>query len=206
MSKWRSMPGQMTNTTAYIHPSAQVSDNVTIGENTRIWNNAQVREGARIGRDCIIGKDVYIDFDVHIGDSVKIQNGVLVYHGVTIASGVFVGPGVIFTNDRLPRAITPEGALKGADDWEVGPIQIEYGASIGAGAVLLPDITIGRFALVGAGAVVTRDVAAQTLVVGNPARPAGTVCRSAHRMTEIRPNQFQCPQCGDTFSIVKEVQ
>jgi UDP-2-acetamido-3-amino-2,3-dideoxy-glucuronate N-acetyltransferase len=166
----------------YIHPTAEVSPLAMIGEGTRIWHQAQIRERARIGRSCIIGKGVYIDFDVTIGDRVKIQNGVSIYHGANIEDGVFIGPHACLTNDKLPRAITPEGELKSDADWEVGKTLVQYGASIGAGAIILPGVTVGRFALVGAGAVVTRDVAAQALVVGNPARQLGFVCMCGQRL------------------------
>ncbi len=173
-----------------------------------IWNHSQVREDARIGKECILGKDVYIDFSVQIGDRVKIQNGVYVYHGVTIESGVFLGPRVIFTNDKRPRAINPDGSLKGNEDWVVGKTLVCYGASIGAGAVILPDVTIGRFALVAAGAVVTRDVPDHGLVVGNPARLVGYVCTCATKLVEIGEGVYRCPACGEAYRLetVSEVQ
>ena len=154
----------------YAHPTAEASPRATIGQDTRIWHQAQVREGVRIGDQCIIGKGVYIDFNVVIGDRVKIQNYASVYHGATIEDGVFIGPYVCLTNDKRPRAITPNGELKTDDDWEVGATRVRYGASIGAGAIILPGVTIGRGAQVGAGAVVTRDVPDRAVVVGNPAR------------------------------------
>lgn len=185
-----------------IHPTASVSDRANIGAGTMIWNQCQVREDAHIGEGCIIGKDVYIDFSVEIGDNVKIQNGVLVYHGVTVESGVFLGPGVIFTNDKLPRAINPDGSLKGNDDWTVGKTRVCYGASIGAGSVILPDVTIGRFALVGAGAVVTRDVPDHGLVVGNPARLIGYVCKCAEKLQAAPDGGMVCPACGEIFPSI----
>jgi acetyltransferase-like isoleucine patch superfamily enzyme len=188
--------------TVRIHASADVSTNVSIGQGTSVWNNAQIREDASIGEECIIGTGVYIDFGVQIGDHVKIQNGAFVYHGVAIESGVFIGPGVIFTNDKKPRAINPDGSLKSNDDWEVGPIRVCYGASVGAGSVILPNVTIGQFALVGAGSVVTRDVAQQALVVGNPARQIGYVCKCAARLTPIQENLYQCPDCKQQYSFI----
>ena len=154
-----------------IHSTAFVSPKAKLGAGTSVWNNAQIREGVEIGENCILGKDVYVDFDVKVGSNVKIQNGSFLYHGLTVEDGVFIGPRVVFTNDVYPRAITPDGKLKGADDWEVGPILIKYGASIGTGAIIIPNVTIGRFALVAAGAVVTKDVPAHTVVGGVPARP-----------------------------------
>jgi acetyltransferase-like isoleucine patch superfamily enzyme len=184
--------------TAYIHPTAEVSSDANIGEGTRIWSNAQIREGAVIGENCNIGRNVYVDFDVAIGDRVKIQNNASVYHGVTVESGVFIGPHVCFCNDVLPRAITPDGQLKTADDWEVGPTLVRYGASLGAGSIIVPNVTIGQFALIGAGSVVTRDVPDHALVYGNPARPHGYVCacgRLLEGLTEA-PADGIFPRCA----------
>lgn len=181
-----------------IHPSAEVSSNAKIGSGTRVWHLVQIREGVVIGENCIIGKDVYIDFDVKIGNNVKVQNSALLYHGATIEDGVFIGPQVCLTNDRMPRAITSDGQLKGNDDWMVGPILIKYGASIGAGSLILPDVTVGRFALVGAGAVVTRNVPDHGLVVGNPARLVGYVCHCGRKM-ERKDNAWYCSVSDWTF-------
>jgi UDP-2-acetamido-3-amino-2,3-dideoxy-glucuronate N-acetyltransferase len=185
----------------FVHPSADVSPRVTIGPGTRIWHQAQVREGAHVGAHCIVGKGAYVDFDVIIGDNVKIQNGVYVYHGVTVEDGVFLGPGVILTNDKLPRAINPDGTLKTDDDWEVSSIVIRRGASIGAGAVVLPGVTVGEFALVGAGAVVTRDVPTQGLVYGNPARLHGYVCRCGRTLSELENRNWKCEVCNESFTF-----
>src|SRR5262249_51621365 len=159
--------------------TAEVSPEAEVGAGTRIWRHAHVREGARIGEECNIGAGAYIDAGVHVGARVKVHNRADVFEGVTIGDGVFVGPHVCFTNDLYPRAITPDGRLKAADDWEVTPTLVRRGASLGAGAVIRCGVTIGAFALVGAGAVVTRDVPPHALVVGNPARVVGHVCRCA---------------------------
>jgi UDP-2-acetamido-3-amino-2,3-dideoxy-glucuronate N-acetyltransferase len=185
----------------YIHPTAEVSTQAQLGAGTRIWHHAQVREGVRMGSQCIVGKGTYIDFDVHIGDNVKIQNYSLLYHGATVEDGVFIGPRVCLTNDKMPRAITPDGALKGTDDWEVGPIVVRYGASLGAGSLVLPGVTIGRFAMVGAGAVVTRDVPDFGLVVGQPARLVGYVCRCGQRLTQTEAADFWCAVCKETYNL-----
>jgi acetyltransferase-like isoleucine patch superfamily enzyme len=181
-----------------IHPTAEVSATATIGEGTRIWHQAQVREGAAIGQNCIVGKGVYVDYDVVIGDNVKIQNGAQLYHGVTLEDGVFVGPLACLTNDRFPRAITPDGYLKTADDWEAGRILVRRGASIGAGAIVLPGVTIGRFALVAAGAVVTTSVPDHGLVIGVPARLVGYVCACGRRLEQIE-DAGRCPHCGEAL-------
>jgi UDP-2-acetamido-3-amino-2,3-dideoxy-glucuronate N-acetyltransferase len=188
-----------------IHSTAEVSPRARVGSGTRIWNHAQIREDTVIGENCILGKDVYIDFSVQIGDNVKIQNGALVYHGVTLESGVFVGPQACFTNDRNPRAITQDGRLKGNDDWIVGPILVKYGASIGAASVILPGVTIGRFALVGAGAVVTKNVPDHGLVVGNPARLVGYVCHCGRKL-EQQGRIWHCKVDNWTFEPREEEQ
>ena len=182
-----------------IHPTADVSPKAQIGEGTSIWHQCQVREGVQIGEQCILGKNVYVDFGVPIGNRVKIQNNCSVYHGATIEDGVFLGPHVVITNDLYPRAINPDGTLKGNDDWEIGPVRICYGASIGAATVILPGVTVGRFALVGAGAVVTRDVPAHGLVVGTPARLIGYVCRCGRPLNEVG-NGLACRHCGASYS------
>ena len=153
----------------FVHATAEVSPKAKIGENTKIWNLAQVREGSEIGENCIISKNVYIDTGVNIGSNVKIQNNVNVYNGVTIEDDVFLGPSMTFTNDKLPRAVNP--------DWKVTQTLVKKGASIGANATIVCGVVIGEYAMVGAGAVVTKDVPAYTLVVGNPARKLGCVCR-----------------------------
>ncbi len=180
-----------------VHPTAEVSPGAEIGEGASIWHQAQVRERARIGPGCVIGKGVYVDFDVHIGANCKVQNYSCVYHGTTLEDGVFVGPEVVFTNDRYPRAINPDGAIKGADDWEVGPTLVKYGAAIGSRSVVLPGVTIGRWALVGAGAVVTRDVPDHALVAGNPARKLGWACLCARKLDDA----LTCPGCRRVYQI-----
>ncbi|HEY8284118.1 MAG TPA: acyltransferase [Chloroflexota bacterium] len=184
------------NETVHIHPAADVSPMASIGAHTRIWQGVQVREGSHIGAECILGKNVYVDFDVHIGNRCKIQNNVSVFHGATLEDGVFLGPHCCITNDRLPRAITPEGSLKTTEDWDVGPILLRYGCAIGAGAIILPGVTVGRFALVGAGAVVTRSVPAHGLVTGNPARLAGFVCACGGKLTFVVPGRPVAGQVG----------
>lgn len=187
-----------------IHPTAEVSPEAMIGPDTSIWNQAQVRERARIGSGCTIGKNVYVDAGVVIGDRVKIQNNVSVFHGVTIEDGVFVGPHVCFTNDRLPRAVNPDGSAKTDADWEVSPTLVRHGAALGANSTILPGVTIGRWALVGSGSVVTRDVADHELVAGNPARRAGSACACGQPLRDVADEPFRgrCPACGQPFPPV----
>lgn len=189
-------------TPVWIHETADVSPEATIGESTRIWHHVQVREGVRIGRNCIVGKGVYIDHQVRVGNNCKIQNGCSVYHGARLEDGVFLGPGVILTNDRRPRAVNVDGTLKGGADWAVGEILVKRGAALGARSVVLPDVTIGTFAMVGAGSVVTRDVPDYGLVWGSPARLRGFVCPCGARLREGGASSSAelvsvvCPDCG----------
>ena len=174
----------MIHPTARVHGTADLEADVAVGPGTSIWHRAQIRTGVRIGAECIIGRDAFIDEGVTLGDRVKVQNAALVYHGVTVEDGVFIGPNAILTNDRYPRAITTTGDLARSTDWQVSPIVLRYGCSIGAGAVVVAGVDVGRFATVGAGAVVTRTVADHALVVGNPARRLGWVCDCGQRLTD----------------------
>ncbi len=175
-------PSRGPGNEVYIHPTALVSDQAEIGAGTQVWMNVQIRENARIGKNCIIGRNAYIENGVTLGDNCKVQNNALLYHDATLQDGVFIGPGAILTNDKAPRAVNPDGTLKGADDWHAGHIRIGRGAAVGAGAIVLTDLTIGAWAMVAAGAVVTQDVPAHALVVGIPARRVGYVCRCGQRL------------------------
>lgn len=185
-----------------IHPTAEVSPEARIGPDTNIWNEAQVREGAVLGAACIVGKGAYIGPGVVIGDRVKIQNRASLYPRLTLEDGVFVGPHACFTNDKYPRAIAPDGRPLTEEDWTPGETLVRQGASIGAGAVVLPGVTIGRWAMVGAGALVTADVPEHGLVLGNPARLVGYVCACGRRLEwGEAPDLWRCPHCGRTFQL-----
>lgn len=177
-----------------IHPTADVSPEARIGPGTRIWHEAQVREGAVLGAECNVGKGVYIDRGVIVGDRVKIQNRASLYRGVTVEDGVYIGPHVSFGNDRYPRAVNPDGSPQTDADWELAPTLVREGVSIGASAVILPGVTIGRWAMVGAGAVVTRDVPEHTLALGNPARVVGRVCVCGRPLGQ-EGEGWRCPGC-----------
>ncbi|MBE3561935.1 MAG: N-acetyltransferase [Ktedonobacteraceae bacterium] len=195
----------MSDKPYYVHPTAEVEEGAQVGAGTRIWRQAHVRSHAQVGEQCNIGKGVYIESHVHIGSRVKIQNHVSLFEGVTIEDGVFIGPHVCFTNDLYPRAITPDGKLKTADDWQVTPTLVQYGASIGANATIICGVTIGEFALIGAGSVVTKDVPPYMLVVGNPARPRGYVCKCARLLTGVHQEGGKivgwCEFCGQTLQV-----
>ncbi|MFN0148058.1 MAG: acyltransferase [Dehalococcoidia bacterium] len=179
-----------------VHPTAEVHGQAVIGAGSSIWHQAQVREGATLGPGCIIGKGAYIGEHVTLGANCKIQNYSCVYPGATLEDGVFVGPEVVFTNDKYPRAINPDGTLKSESDWEIGKTLVKYGAAIGSRAVIVTGVTIGRWALVAAGATVTRDVPDHGLVVGAPARHAGWVCTCARLLDE----SLTCAFCGARYA------
>jgi UDP-2-acetamido-3-amino-2,3-dideoxy-glucuronate N-acetyltransferase len=144
----------------YVHPQAIVETR-DIGPDTRIWAFAHVMPEAHIGAECNICDHTYIDNGVVVGDRVTVKSGVYLWEGMVVEDEVFLGPQATFTNDRFPRSRQP---------WECEGIVIKRGATVGAGAVVLPGMTIGERAMVGAGAVVIKDVEPHAVVVGNPAR------------------------------------
>jgi acetyltransferase-like isoleucine patch superfamily enzyme len=184
---------------AQVAQTAVVAPDARVGPGTRIWHHAQVREGARIGSECNVGKGVYVGAGVVVGDRCKIENNASLFEGLVLEDGVFVGPHVVFTNDRRPRATNPDGSLQTAADWEMGRTTVRRGASVGAGAIVLPGLEIGRHALVGAGAVVTRDVDPHAVVVGNPARQIGWICACGRERSATPPapgTELRCARCG----------
>ena len=193
----------------YIAASATVSDAASIGEGTKIWDLAQVREGVELGANCIVGRGVYIGSGVVIGKNSKIQNDALIYEPAVLGEGIFIGPAVVLTNDTYPRAINADGTQKTADDWTPTGVVIDEGAAIGARAVCVAPVHIGRWATVAAGAVVTKDVPDFALVVGVPARQMGWVGKSGRPLTQVG-ELWVCPQSGDryrqTFAGLTEAQ
>ena len=164
-----------------IHPKSDVHESVVFGSNFSIWEYSKVRESCLIGDDVIIGQSAYIGPSVVIGSNVKIQNNAQIYEPAQIGNGVFIGPGVILTNDKNPRAVNPDFSLKISSDWLPVGVVVHDGASLGAGAVLVAPVVIGKWAMVGAGAVVTKDVPENSVVVGNPARIVGYVDPEGNR-------------------------
>ncbi len=155
----------MIDASAIIHPLANVAPGATIGAGTQVWQFVVVLAGAQIGRDCNLNAHTLVEGGAVVGDRVTLKSGVFVWDGVVLGDDVFCGPNATFTNDKQPRSkVRPD---------QFPATRVGGGASIGAGAVILPGVTIGPAAMIGAGAVVTKDVPAGETWVGNPARAIG---------------------------------
>ena len=207
---------------ARIHATATVERGAVVGPGTAVWHHAHLRGGtdpddpnplvrpARVGRDCIVGGGTSIACGVVVGDRCKLNAGVFIPAGVRLGVGVMVSAGTIFTNDRFPRACEPElDRLRGsAPDDATLVTQVADGVTFGAGAIVGPGLRIGAFAMIGMGAVVTRDVPAHALVVGNPARLAGAVCRCGERVwagdiATLRATYAACEACGRGYHLTR---
>lgn len=188
----------------YVDATAIVESGVEIGEDTAVWSHTHIRGPAFIGRECIIGEKTYIAYDVRIGDRVKINAFVYICALVTIESGVMIAAGTIFTNDRFPRATTPDLSvlLPSTPDDTTLATTVREGATIGAGCRIGPGLEIGRFAMVGMGSVVTRSVPAFHLVAGSPARTMGYVCRCGQPTGRHgETGKLRCKECGRSYQV-----
>lgn len=183
-----------------IQDSADVSAQARLGNGTTVWHLAQVREQAVLGENCVVGRGAYVGPGVTMGNNCKLQNYALVYEPAILEDGVFVGPAAVFTNDYFPRAVNPDGTIKRGDDWEAVGVICKEGSSIGARAVCVAPVTIGRWALVAAGAVVVEDVPDFALVAGVPAQRKRWVGRAGVPLESGgEPNTWVCPETGETF-------
>jgi acetyltransferase-like isoleucine patch superfamily enzyme len=186
-------------TDVFIHPAALV-ETTQIGAGTRIWAFAHVMSGACLGENCNVGDHCFIESGSRVGNNVTIKNGTMIWEGVTLEDGVFVGPNVFFTNDRYPRS--PRLAQARPRYCTLGwllPTLVQQGATLGAGAIILPGVTVHKFAFVGAGAVVTRDVPAYALVAGNPASRRGWVCQCGQPL-QFHDEAAVCGTCGRGYT------
>ena len=178
--------------TATIHPTAIVDEGAAIGDGTYVWHFVHVSPNARIGKKCSLGQNVFVAKGVTIGDGVKIQNNVSLYEGVEIADDVFLGPSCVFTNVMNPRSFIVRKS-------EYRATRVAKGASVGANATIVCGHDIGEYAFIGAGAVVTKNVPAYALMVGNPARQMGFICKCGVRLE--KGASPICSACGARYRV-----
>ncbi len=182
----------------YVHETSHVDDGAEIGDGTTIWHFSHIMKGSKIGKGCRIGQNVVIGPQVTIGDGVKIQNNVSVYEGVTLEDHVFCGPSMVFTNVFNPRSEIPRMD-------ELRPTLVRHGATLGANCTIVCGTTIGQYAFVGAGAVVIDDVPDYALVVGNPGRIVGWMCRCGSRIDFVDGSASGvCRSCNNKYRKVGE--
>lgn len=155
-----------------------ISDDVKLGNNVKFSRFINLY-GCSIGDNTKLGAFVEIQKNATVGKTCKISSHTFICEGVTIEDNVFIGHNVTFINDKYPRATNNNGEIKTEEDWKVEPTLVKKGASIGSGATILSNVTIGKNAIVGAGSVVTKDVPANTIVAGNPARIIRTLSVAA---------------------------
>ena len=183
----------MTDKGYFVHESSFVDEPSEIGEGTKIWHFCHVMKGSIIGRNCNLGQNVVVSPGVRVGDGCKIQNNVSLYTGVVLEDSVFCGPSMVFTN-----VVNPRSEVVRKDEYK--QTLVRRGASLGANATIVCGVTIGQYAFVGAGAVVTRDVAAFALVVGNPARQSGWMCRCGIKLP-VEGERTRCGSCGAMYRM-----
>ena len=187
----------MSDKDYFVHESSYVDEPCTIGSGTKIWHFSHIMQDSQIGKNCNIGQNVVISPGVILGNGVKIQNNVSVYSGVVCEDDVFLGPSCVFTN-----VINPRSFIARKDEYRL--TLIKEGASIGANATIVCGHTIGCYAFIGAGAVVTRDVPDYALMLGNPARIAGYICRCGQKLTFNENGQAECTACSEKYSFSEE--
>lgn len=184
----------------FVHQSSYVDEPASIGRGTKIWHFSHVMAGAVIGDGCNIGQNVVVSPGVTIGNNVKIQNNVSVYTGVTLEDDVFCGPSMVFTN-----VVNPRSHVSRKDEYRA--TRVGRGATLGANSTVVCGHDIGEYAFIAAGAVVTRNILPFALVVGNPGRVRGWMCRCGVKMSSATdvPAAAFCSACGSAYVSVNGV-
>ena len=179
-----------TLTGVMVHPSSYVDAGVTIGPGTRIWHFCHILTGTTVGEGCSFGQNCMIGPHVVVGSGCKIQNNVSIYEGVILSDDVFCGPSCVFTNVRNPRSAYPTNTT------DYHQTNVGRGATIGANATIVCGVSLGDHCFIGAGSVVTKDVPRFALMVGNPVRQIGWVCRCGERLDHT----MACARCDDRYA------
>jgi len=182
----------------------QIDHGAIVDPTANVWDLAQIRSSAIVGAESNIGRAAYIGSGVVVGRRCKVQNLAQIFEPAVLEDGTFVGPGAILTNDRSPRAVNPDGSLKSVSDWQPVGVYVETGASIGAGAVCVAPVRIGRWAMIAAGAVLAVDAKPYGLYVGVPAQHVGWVGPAGIRLMPNQDGSFQCPATNRTFLLDEE--
>lgn len=183
----------MKDNNSFIHSTSLVDKNAKVGANTRIWQFCNIMNNVVIGNNCNIGQNVFIENGVIIGNNVKIKNNISIYTGVICEDDVFLGPSCVFTNVLNPRSFIERKS-------EFKQIIVKKGASIGANATIICGNTIGRYAMIGAGTVVTKDVPDYALVMGNPGKVVGYVCKCGEKLI-ITKTKIYCDKCETKYLL-----
>jgi UDP-2-acetamido-3-amino-2,3-dideoxy-glucuronate N-acetyltransferase len=178
----------------FAHESSYIDQPCEIGPGTKIWHFSHIMPNAEIGKNCNIGQNVVVSPVVVLGNGVKVQNNVSIYTGVICEDDVFLGPSMVFTNVINPRAF-----IERKDEFRT--TLIKKGATIGANATIICGHIIGRYALIGAGAVVSKDVPDFALLVGNPSRIIGYVCKCGQRLNFDKLGKAICSACSEQYIL-----
>ena len=178
----------------FVHPTAVVDAGARIGAGSKIWHFCHLMPGSQLGERCNLGQNVFVANGVVLGRNCKVQNNVSLYTGVSCGDDVFIGPSAVFTNVRNPRAAVNRRG-------EYLPTRLADGVTVGANAVIVCGVTLGRCAFVGAGSVVTHDVPDYGLVVGNPARQIGWMSAAGERLTFGDDGRAVCPTEGTVYRL-----
>jgi UDP-2-acetamido-3-amino-2,3-dideoxy-glucuronate N-acetyltransferase len=176
----------------HVHPTAVIDEDVVLGAETHVWHFVHISAGARIGRGCSLGQNVFVGRGVSLGNGVRVQNNVSIYEGVEIDDDVFLGPSCVFTNVRNPRANVSR-------KHSYSRTRVRRGVTIGANATVVCGVTLGEYSFIGAGTVVTHDVPAHALLVGNPGRQRGWMCRCGERLPDAA--ELSCGSCAVRYRI-----